>query len=83
VAWDQLVNKRKSFMKTVHVVTKIARQYEGEYVFVNILGAFKNLDNVNKFLEGKQMRYGETINDIPCVVELGVIQNVEIIDEDV
>lgn len=69
-------------MKTVHIVTKLARQYEGEYVFVSVLGAFNKLENVNKFLEGKQMRYGETINNIQCVVELGVIQNVEIMDEE-
>lgn len=68
--------------KKIHIVTKLARQYEGEYIFLNVLGAFKDIENANKFLAGKQMKYGEQINGVNCVVEVGIIQDIEILDEE-
>ncbi len=64
----------------VTIVTKIARMYEGEYIFVSILGAFHLKENAEKFLQSKNTKYGENINGIDCVVELGIIQNVEVLD---
>jgi len=65
---------------TVNIVTKIARQCEGEYIFVNVLGAFHLKENAQKFLESKKVRYGEVVNGVNCVVELAIIENVEILD---
>lgn len=64
------------------VITKIARQVEGEYVLLNVLGIFNKRENVDKFLSDKKMRYGETINGIDCVVEIGIIENVEVLDKE-
>lgn len=68
-------------MSTLTIVTKIARQVEGEYVFVSVLGAFKNIENVDPFVKKQKIKPTEVINNIPCIVEIGVIENVEILDE--
>lgn len=64
------------------VITKIARQVEGEYVLLNVLGVFNKRENVDIFLKDKKMRYAETINGIDCVVEVGIIENVEVLDKE-
>jgi len=67
--------------KKVHIVTKIARQYEGEYIFVSVLGAFNELENAKAYLNGKDLRFAEKVNGVDCVVEMGVIQDIEVLDE--
>jgi len=69
-------------MNKVTVVTKVARQVEGEYILVSILGAFRKQENVNAFLAKQKTQSAETIDGISYVVELGVIQDVEILDEE-
>jgi hypothetical protein len=69
-------------MSKVIVVTKVARQVEGEYVLVSILGAFRKQENVEPFLRLHKAKSAETIDGIDYVVELGVIQEVEILDEE-
>jgi hypothetical protein len=69
-------------MSKVTVVTKVARQVEGEYVLVSILGAFRKQESVEPFLRLHKAKSAETIDGIDYVVELGVIQEVEIMDEE-
>lgn len=65
----------------IYVALKIARQYEGEFVFVNALKAFIDPINLDVFLKSYQYSPAETINGVECVVEPGVVQ-VEVGDLD-
>ena len=58
----------------IYIVNKIARQYEGEYVFVQAVAAFIDPANVDNFLKTYQYQPAETINGIECVVEMGTVQ---------
>lgn len=64
------------------IVTKLARQYEGELVFVQVLGAFHKRENMEEFVKGQKLQYGEKINGVDCVVELGVYENVAFLDQE-
>tara|TARA_B100000941_G_C28346252_1_gene469396 strand:+ start:179 stop:397 length:219 start_codon:yes stop_codon:yes gene_type:complete len=69
-------------MNNITIVTKIARQVEGEYVFVNVLGAFPNKEAANKYIANTTIPRTETINNVQCVVEVGIIENIEYFKED-
>jgi len=69
-------------MSKVTVVTKVARQVEGEYVLVSVLGAFRKPESVPPFLAKHKSQSAEVIDGVSYVVELGVIQDVEILDEE-
>lgn len=60
----------------VHIVTKIARQYEGELIYINILKASTDLDFIKKFVAELEYSPAEVINGVGCVVEIGIIQDV-------
>lgn len=60
------------------ILVAIARQVEGEYVFVRVVKAHTDPEVLNKFLsENPQPRTGQ-FNGIGCVVEYGVLTDVEI-----
>ena len=58
----------------IHVALKIARQYEGEYVFVQALNGFIDRVNLNKFLSQYQFSPTEEIGGVGCLVETGVVE---------
>ena len=62
------------------VVTKIARQVEGDYILVNVLGAFKDKDKLKEFLSGQVNKKAENIDGVDYVVELGVIEGIKFLD---
>lgn len=62
----------------VAVLTKIARQVEGDYVFVNVLKAHTDPDKLYRFMRENQMPLAEKIGNVDCVVEYGVIEDVEV-----
>lgn len=64
------------------VVTKVARQVEGEYVLVSVLGAFKNPEKAQEFVRSQKIEAAEVIDGVPCVVEIGVITDVQVLDEE-
>lgn len=65
-------------MEKINLVIKIARQYEGEYVFINVLKAFKDKDKLHEFVKTHKFERAEEINRIQCVCELGIIEDVEV-----
>lgn len=65
----------------IHVALKIARQYEGEYVFIQALKGFVDRVNLSNFLKTYQYSPTEKINGIECIVEPGVVE-VEVNDFD-
>lgn len=63
------------------MITKIARQVEGEYVFVDVVKAHKDTKKLREFLQENELPRTETFGDVPCVVEYGVLEDV-IVDVD-
>lgn len=68
----------------VDVVIKLSRQVEGEYVFVNALRAFAQQPNdghkqkIQTFLANTPCERAEHINGVDCMVEVGVLQDIEV-----
>lgn len=65
----------------VYVIQKIARQYEGEYVFVQAIAGFIDQTNAENFLKTYQYSPAETFNGVECIVELGTVV-VNVLDAD-
>lgn len=61
-----------------HVVTRIARQYEGEMIFIDIVKASTDLGKIQEFMATYTWDTTQTISGIDCLVEVGVIQNVDL-----
>lgn len=62
----------------VHVVTKIARQYEGELILINAIKAFTDKDKAKWWIMSNRMPGTETIEGVQCLVEIGLIEDIEI-----
>ena len=63
------------------MITKIARQVEGEYVFVDVVKAHKDTDKLRQYLQQNELPRTEIMGDVPCVVEYGVLEDV-VVDVD-
>jgi hypothetical protein len=63
---------------SVSILVSIARQVMGEYVFVRVVKADKNSENLFKFLRENELPRTTKIGEIECFIEYGVIENVEI-----
>ena len=64
----------------IAILNKIARQVEGEFVFISVIKASKNANDLRKFLGENTLPRTEDINGVPCVVEYGIIEDIEIED---
>ena len=62
----------------VDIVLKIARQVEGEMVFINAIAAFADKQKLMNFMSSTKFMPAEKVNDIDCTIEIGVLQDVEI-----
>lgn len=60
------------------ILLSIARQVEGEYVFVRVVKANKNSEKLFKFLRENDLPQTVKLGDVDCVLEYGVIEEVEI-----
>lgn len=69
-------------MEKFFIVVQLARQVEGEYHSVNVLGAFHTEEAVKKFLEGKPIRFAQVVNGVNCLVDVGVIRDVNFVDQE-
>jgi len=65
-------------MATICVAVKLARQIEGDYVFVNALRAFQNKGDAALWLMENRFPAHEVIEGNNCVVEIGIIEGVEL-----
>lgn len=63
------------------VLVSIARQVEGEYVFVKAVRANQSSEKLFKYLRENQLPRTEKIADAECVIEYGVLEDIEIEDE--
>ena len=62
----------------VSFLMRIARQVEGEYVFVDVIKAHTDPDKLFRFLRENQLPQSTKIGEVNCVIEYGVIENVEV-----
>jgi hypothetical protein len=64
----------------VSFLLNIARQVEGEYVFVKVVKASTNPEKLHRFLRENNLPQTMTLGDANYVLEYGVIENVELED---
>lgn len=64
----------------IHVITKLARQVEGEFVFVNALGAFTDRNKAESFLKDLTYEKTEIIEGQDCLIEVGILYDLEIVE---
>lgn len=62
----------------VALLLKIARQVEGEFVFVSVEKANVDPDQIRQYLSTNDLPRTEKIQDIDCVIEYGVVTDVEV-----
>jgi len=62
----------------IAILVALARQVEGEFVFINVLKSHTDPGVLRKFLaENPQPRTGK-YSGVDCVVEYGIIEDVEV-----
>jgi len=62
----------------ISILMAMARQVEGEYIFINVLKANTDVEVLNKFLRENDLPRTRKVDQIDCVVEYGVIQDIEL-----
>jgi hypothetical protein len=62
----------------VNVILKLARQVEGDRVFLHAIKASTNKDSLHKYLRELNMPATEEIDGIGCIVELGMLEDIEV-----
>ena len=60
----------------IGVLVKIARQVEGEFVFVNILRAHEDPEVIRQYLATNELPRTENVQGVDCVLEYGVFTDV-------
>lgn len=63
------------------VLVSIARQVEGEYVFVKAIKAHKSGDKLFRYLRENELPRTDKIGGVDVVIEYGVLEDVEIEEE--
>lgn len=59
------------------IILSIARQVEGEYVLCRVIKASSNPEILHKYLRSNDLPRTAKIGDIDCVIEYGVIEDIE------
>jgi hypothetical protein len=62
----------------VSVLLAIARQLEGEMVFVNAVKAHISSDKLHRYLRENDLPRTKQMDGIDCVIEYGVLEDIEI-----
>ena len=62
----------------IAILTKIARQVEGEFVFINVIKATDNPNDLRKYLFDNDLPRTEKVGDVDCVIEYGIIEDIEV-----
>jgi hypothetical protein len=61
-----------------NALVSIARQIEGEYVFVRVVKAHTNSEKLFKFLRENELPRTTKLGEVECLIEYGVIENIEV-----
>ena len=59
------------------ILLSIARQVEGEYVMCRVIKANHSAEALHKYLRTNDLPRTAKIGDIECVIEYGVIEDIE------
>ena len=62
----------------VSILFSIARQVEGEWVYINVIKACPDADKLRQYLAQNVLERTIVIQGIPCVIEYGVVPDIEI-----
>ncbi len=62
----------------VNVLLKLARQVEGDRVLINAVKASVNKEALHKHLREMNVPATEEIDGIGCIIELGILEDVEV-----
>lgn len=62
----------------INLLIKIARQVEGERIYINVVKASSDKDKIHNYLKSIEIPATEEIDGMGCVVELGVLEDVEV-----
>ena len=62
----------------ISILTRVARQVEGEFVFVNVEKAHADPEVLRKYLQDNPLPRTEKIGEVNCVVEYGIISDIEV-----
>jgi|SaaInlV_165m_DNA_1040744.scaffolds.fasta_scaffold46794_3 hypothetical protein len=66
----------------ISLLTKVARQVEGEFVFINVIKATTSPNSLRKYLYDNELPRTEKVGDVDCVIEYGILEDVEVETED-
>jgi hypothetical protein len=62
----------------IAILTKIARQVEGEFVFINVIKATTNPNELRQYLFENDLPRTEKVGEVDCVVEYGIIEDIDV-----
>lgn len=62
----------------IAVLVSLARQVEGEYVFMNVLRAHTDPDVLKQHLAETDLPKTGTFGNVDCVIEYGVFKDIEV-----
>lgn len=62
----------------ISVLLSIARQVEGEYLFIKPIKANKSADVLFRYLRNNDLPRTEKIGQVDCVLEYGVLEDIEV-----
>jgi hypothetical protein len=65
----------------VSVLVSIARQIEGEYVFVRAIKASQNSEKLFRFLRENELPRTAKLGDTECILEYGIMEDIQVEDE--
>ena len=60
----------------VSILFRIARQVEGEFVFVDVVKACTDAETLRQYLVQNSLERTAVIQGVPCVIEYGVMPDI-------
>jgi hypothetical protein len=66
----------------ISALLSIARQVEGEYIFIRVIKANKNSEKLFKYLRENDLPQTAKIGEVECYLEYGVIEDIDVEEED-
>ncbi len=62
----------------VAVLVSLARQVEGEYIFMNVVKAHVDPDVLKQYLSSTDLPQTGQFGNVSCIIEYGVFKDIEV-----
>lgn len=62
----------------VAILLSIARQVEGEQIFINVMKAHRDPEKLRQYLAENTLPPTGVFQGVPCLIEYGVVPDVEV-----